>query len=173
MPETVTDIIIDASVDKVWRVLADFSAYPEWNPYIRGMDGSLQTGAALRVTRILPDRGERTSQPTVTLYRPGREFRLLDRPVLPGLMDAEHGLKLEPLGPEQVRFVHWQSTSGLLSPILGGSDDRLRGQLEAVNVALKGRVEGSPATSAAPASTREPELAATAGERGPAVGQPA
>jgi hypothetical protein len=155
MPERVTDIIIDASVDKVWRILADFPAYSEWNPYIRRVTGSLKTGVSLHVTRLLPGRGEVASTPTVTLYRPGREIRLLDRPVLPGLLDVEHGLKLEPLGPEQVRFVHWQTTSGLLAPIFGGgSDDGLQGQLEAMNVALKGVVErGLPvsAPSASPA----------------------
>lgn len=39
MPETVTDIVVDASVDRVWRVLADFAEYPQWNPYIRRMVG--------------------------------------------------------------------------------------------------------------------------------------
>ena len=120
MPETVTDIIIDASVDRVWQVLSDFPAYPAWNPYIRRMAGSLESGGSLHVTRLLPGRGEVASTPAITLYRPGREIRLLDRPVLPGLLDVEHGLKLEPLGTEQVRFVHWQTTSGLLAPIFGG-----------------------------------------------------
>src|SRR5918999_6279995 len=123
MPEIVTDITIDASVDKVWRVLSDFPEYSQWNPYIRRMAGSLETGASLSVTRLLPGRGEAATSPTVTLYRPNREIRLLDRPVLPGLLDLEHGLKLEPLGPEQVRFVHWQTTSGLLAPVFGGSSD--------------------------------------------------
>jgi hypothetical protein len=112
MSETVTDIVINAPADEVWRVLSDFSAYREWNPYIRGMSGTLAVDATLTVTRLTSDRGESTSRPTVMLYRPGREFRLRDRPVLPGLLDCEHGLKLEPLGPEQVRFVHWQATSG-------------------------------------------------------------
>jgi hypothetical protein len=141
MPETVTDIIIDASVDKVWHVISDFSAYPAWNPFIRRMAGPLTTGGSLQVSRIMPGRGEVASTPTITLYRPNREIRLLDRPVLPGLLDVEHGLKLEPLGPEQVRFVHWQTTSGLLAPIFGGSGDGLHGQLEAMNVALKGMAE--------------------------------
>jgi hypothetical protein len=174
MPETVTDIVIDASVDKVWRVLSDFSVYPAWNPYIRRMSGSLATGAALSVTRLQPDRGESTRRPTVTLYRPGREFRLLDRPMLPGLLDVEHGLKLEPLGPEQVRFIHWQTTSGLLAPILGGSSgEKLRGQLEAMNVALKGMVEAGLLIDVMAAGSADTAETSGFDERQPAVGQPA
>jgi hypothetical protein len=170
----VTDIVVDASVDKVWRVLADFSDYPQWNPYIRRMVGSLETGASLSVTRLLPERGEHTTTPTITLYRPGREIRLLERPILPGLLDVEHGLKLEPLGPEQVRFVHWHTTSGIVAPILGGrSDEKLRGQLEAMNVALKGRIEGGPLTCAASPSRDDAATSSRSDEREPAVRHPA
>ncbi|MGE3267489.1 MAG: SRPBCC family protein [Chloroflexota bacterium] len=145
MSEMVTDIKINASADDVWRVLADFSKYPSWNPYVRRVGGTLSSGGTLDVTRLEPDRGENTTTFSVSLYRPGREIRLLDRPMLPGLLDAEYGLKLEPLGPDEMRFVHWQSTSGLLSPIFGGPGDSVHGQLEAMNVALKGMVEhGSP-----------------------------
>lgn len=141
MPEIVTDIVVNASVDKVWSVLSGFSSYAEWNPYIRRIEGDLQTGASMSVTRVMPQHGESTSNPSITLYRPCREIRLLDRLVLPGLLDAEHGLKLEPLGAEQVRFVHWHSTSGILAPFMSGSTSELRSQLEATNAALKDRVE--------------------------------
>ena len=32
-----TDVEIDASAERVWSVLADFDAYPEWNPFIRAI----------------------------------------------------------------------------------------------------------------------------------------
>ncbi len=58
---------------------------------------------------------------------------------------------IEPLGAEQARFVHRYRTTGPLAPILGGwSAQEQRGQLEAMNLALKGRVKhGSLSYSAA------------------------
>jgi hypothetical protein len=93
----------------------------------------------------MPDGGERTAHPTVVHFRPGREIRWRDRPGLPGIMDVESSFKIEPLGPEQVRFVHWQSTSGLFALLSGGgSDTKRREELQAMNEALKGQVEHGP-----------------------------
>lgn len=172
MAETVTEIIIDASVDEVWHVLSDFPTFPAWNPYIRHMAGSLE-GGSLQVTRLLPGRGEVASNPKITLHRPNREIRLLDRPVLPGLLDVEHGLKLEPLGPQQVRFVHWQTTSGLLAPVFGGTGDALRGQLDAMNAALKGVVERGPCSQTGAVDASAPSGASSHAERAPAFSKPA
>ena len=29
-----TDILMDAPIEVVWRVLLDFDAYPNWNPFL-------------------------------------------------------------------------------------------------------------------------------------------
>jgi uncharacterized membrane protein len=34
MKEIHTEIEINAPAEKVWRVLTDFAAYPEWNPFV-------------------------------------------------------------------------------------------------------------------------------------------
>ena len=170
MSETVTDVIIDAPAERVWQALTDFSAYPEWNPLIRHVSGDLEDHARLTVTLAGADGSEHTSHPTVVRYRPGREIRWRDRPALPGIMDTETTFKVEPLGPEQVRFVHWHATSGLLAPFLGARDDAgLRGRLEAMNVALKGRAERAPAAAAGRHAERE-AAQASAGSGALAVG---
>jgi hypothetical protein len=174
MAETVTDIIIDASAERVWQALTDFPSYPEWNPLIHRVGGTLAPGSHLTVTLGGSDGNERTTHPTVVHLRPGREIRWRDRPGVPGLMDTESSFKIEPLGPEQVRFVHWQATSGLLAMLLGmGSNARLRGRLEAMNAALKEQVEHGQERPASPPSApaREPESSyAPAGDDRQAVG---
>ena len=174
MPETVTDIIIDASVDKVWQVLSDFAAYPEWNPYIRRMDGSLESGGSLHVTRLLPGRGEVTSTPAITLYRPGREIRLLDRPVLPGPAGCRARAQARAARPG----------AGALRPLaddLGAPradlrrlvHDGLRGQLDAMNVALKGMAEHGPLDSPESPDEVATGFARSRGELVSAMSQPA
>jgi uncharacterized protein YndB with AHSA1/START domain len=33
---------IDAPPERVWQVLTDFGAFPEWNPFIRSIEASLK-----------------------------------------------------------------------------------------------------------------------------------
>src|SRR4029450_13975460 len=42
-------IDIDAPPERVWEVLVDFSAYPEWNPFMREVRGRAEAGARLGV----------------------------------------------------------------------------------------------------------------------------
>ena len=60
-----SEIEIDASPDRVWNVLTDFAAYPDWNPFIRRLDGQFTVGSRL-TTRIEPPGGMgMTLRPTV------------------------------------------------------------------------------------------------------------
>ena len=50
MKEIRTEIEIAASRSRVWQVLADFSRYSEWNPFIREAKGEAKEGAKLEKT---------------------------------------------------------------------------------------------------------------------------
>ena len=39
-----TEIEIAASPERIWSILMDFSAYPEWNPFIRSLSGDVTPG---------------------------------------------------------------------------------------------------------------------------------
>ena len=43
-----TEIEIAASPERVWSILMDFPAYPEWNPFIRSLSGVAKPGEKLR-----------------------------------------------------------------------------------------------------------------------------
>jgi uncharacterized protein YndB with AHSA1/START domain len=47
------EIEIDAESGRVWAVLMDFDAYPEWNPFITSIQGERTVGAKLRA-RLQP-----------------------------------------------------------------------------------------------------------------------
>ncbi|MFV9678130.1 MAG: SRPBCC family protein [Methanosarcinales archaeon] len=40
---------IEASAERIWQILTDFSVFPQWNPFIRRASGEVKTGARLEV----------------------------------------------------------------------------------------------------------------------------
>jgi hypothetical protein len=118
MKELRSEIEIDATPAEVWAVLTDFDEYPEWNPFIRRIDGDVRPGGRLRV-RIEPV-GERgmTLKPTVLAVRTEREFRWLGRLLMPGIFNGEHTFRIEEIRPGRVRFVQSERFTGVLVPLL-------------------------------------------------------
>jgi hypothetical protein len=132
---------IDAPPARVWAVLTDFAAYPEWNPFIRRISGELHAGAKLEV-RITPPRGRAmTFKPTVRAVEANRELRWLGRLLLPGIFDGEHSLRIEPLDGGRSRFVQAERFSGLLVWLVKGTLAKTEAGFEQMNAALKARVE--------------------------------
>src|SRR3978361_1589127 len=98
-------IEIDAPVDRVWAIVNDAAAYPEWNPFIRKMEGTLQPGSRLTI-RIEPPGGwGMTFKPTVQAVEPDKLVRWLGRLLLPGIFDGEHSLRLEAINRDHTRFI--------------------------------------------------------------------
>ena len=96
MKELRTAVEIDATPARVWEILTDFEAYPDWNPFIRRITGEPELGARLEV-RIEPPGGRgMTFKPTVLELEPERVLRWLGRVLVPGILDGEHELRLEP-----------------------------------------------------------------------------
>jgi hypothetical protein len=134
---------IAAPPEHVWAVLADFAAYPEWNPFIQRIAGELREGARLEV-RIAPPGGRAmTFKPTVVAVEPGREVRWLGRLLVRGLFDGEHRFELRPAGEGRTRFVQSERFSGILVGLLGRALGRTEAGFHAMNDALKRRVESS------------------------------
>jgi hypothetical protein len=139
-----SEIEIEAPTRRVWQVLTDFAAYPEWNPFIRRVSGRAEVEERL-VVRMQPS-GSRgmTFRPTVMKVEPNRELRWLGHLLVPGIFDGEHIFEIEELERERVRFVQREVFNGLLVPLLARSLDRdtQRG-FEEMNRALRERIEVS------------------------------
>src|SRR5690625_6444728 len=74
-----TEIEIDASAERVWAVLCDFSSYPQWNPFIKSVTGAPQQGARLQIV-VQPSGGKAMRfKPLVLAAEKGRELRWLGR----------------------------------------------------------------------------------------------
>ena len=137
-----TVIDINASVEQVWRVLTDFSAYREWNPFIVSISGEIRPGARLKV-RVQPPGGRgMTFRPTVLVADRNRELRWLGRLLFPGIFEGEHAFQITRLEKDRVHLVQRETFRGLLVPLLRRLlNGHTRAGFEAMNRALKERAE--------------------------------
>ena len=134
---------IDVPADRVWAVLTDTASYPEWNPFIKRLDGELRHGAKLDVEIEPPGGRAMTFKPTVTAVQPNRELRWLGHLMVRGLFDGEHRFQIEELSGGRSRLTQSERFSGLLSRPLAGTLGKTERGFEAMNRALKERAESS------------------------------
>ncbi len=145
MKELHSEIEIDASAESVWRILTDFSSYPQWNPFIRRISGEAKTGERLEVRLEPPESRGVTLKPKVLTIEPNRELRWLGHLLVPGLFNGDHTLAIEPLEENRARFVQREAFKGFLVPLLARSlDNNTRRGFKEMNRALNGRPETSP-----------------------------
>lgn len=109
---------IDAGAQRTWEILTDTGAYPQWNPFLRRLDGRLEVGSRLLV-EFQPDEhaAPRTMKPRVTAVEPGRGFAWLGRIGIPGLLDGRHRFTVEPVGDGASRLVQHERLAGALVPV--------------------------------------------------------
>jgi len=135
-------IDIHATADRVWQVLTDFAAYPQWNTFLTRASGSARRGERLTI-RLQPVGGRgMTFRPTVLEATPAERLRWLGHLMVTGLFDGEHSFTIQPLGQGQVRLVQQEEYRGLLVPLMARSlDRRTLPAFEQMNQALKRRAE--------------------------------
>lgn len=143
-------IEIDAPPDRVWAVLSDTASYPDWNPFIRRLEGELREGARLEVEIEPPGGRAMTFKPTVTAADAGRELRWLGHLLVRGLFDGEHRFQIEDLGDGRSRLTQSERFSGLLVRPFGGTLRKTERGFEAMNRALKERAEAARSLNARP-----------------------
>jgi len=75
MREIRAEIEIDAPAERVWEVLVDFGAYPDWNLFMTSVTGRFEPGAYLRARIEAPGAKTRTLKLRVRAVDPLRELR--------------------------------------------------------------------------------------------------
>lgn len=109
-----TEIVINATAEKVWKVLTDFAAYPSWNPFIISIDGGTSVGG--RLTNTMLNGGKKfVFRPVVTRSEPPRHFAWLGSLIVKGIFDGHHYFEIETLPGGQVMFIQGENFSGVLS----------------------------------------------------------
>ena len=142
--ETITQI--DAPAEVVWQIITDFERYPEWNPFITELCGSLREGARLRATFTVAGRKPQTFEPRITVIEPGKRLVWSGRLAIPRLFDAEHILAVDGLD-RSATFTHREHFRGLLVPVLGKTLAATHDAFRAMDAALARRAESQTTTA--------------------------
>lgn len=108
-------IQVNATPQRVWAVLTDQAAYPDWNPFIVSSHGQIRVGATL-TNRMHDASGDTTFTPTVLVVQPGRELRWIGKVGPGGIFDGEHTFTIRQLRPGVVLFTQREDFTGVAVP---------------------------------------------------------
>lgn len=135
-------IEIRAPLEVVWGVLTDFAAYPEWNPHIRRVLGTVKQDARIALHTKPPGGRMIVMRPTVVTWQPPHELRWRGKFIVGSLFTGEHGFRLDEIGASRVRFLQDETFSGALVPFYARLRlRRTRRGFDETNEALRDRAE--------------------------------
>lgn len=136
-----TVIVIDKDVSTVWNVLTDFESYPNWNPFVRSIEGEKSIGKKVSVTCNTAGGRTVSFKPIVIKLDTDREFRWKGKLGFKGIFDGQHYFILEKMGENQTKFIHGEDMSGVLVSLMGKTLDKMNDSFEMMNEALKKECE--------------------------------
>lgn len=123
--EIKTQITIEATPERVWEVLTDFEKYYGWNPFIKSIQGKVQTGEKIIVRLEPPGAKGMTFKPKVLVFETNNQFKWIGYLFFPGLFDGEHRFELIDNGDGTTTFIQAEKFKGILvrmlSKMLDGS----------------------------------------------------
>ncbi len=137
-----TSIVINATPAKVWEVLTNFNSYPDWNPFIRSINGTPAPGNNFQVTLQPPNSKPILMKPRVLVFEQQKELRWIGSLGIPYIFDGEHVFRLEENSDGTSTLHHFERFRGILIPFLSTLIEKTtRDGFELMNAALKQRVE--------------------------------
>ncbi|MEM8901076.1 MAG: SRPBCC domain-containing protein [Bacteroidota bacterium] len=140
MPHLKTEIILNASPEKVWQTLTDLANYQHWNPFITSSKGEAIVGKKITNTMVLNGKTN-IFTPVITKAEPQKKFEWLGSGMM-GMFKGRHYFMLEKLRENQTKLIHGEKFSGLLSGLIMRmiGDETLK-CFQKMNHALKEQVE--------------------------------
>ncbi len=118
MLELKTEILLDATPNKVWQAIIDFKYYPLWNSFIKNLAGNLIVSEKLIIQIAPPGKKEMTFFPVLMTANENRELRWVGKFLFPFLFRGEHYFILEPINDNQTKLIHGEVFSGLFVPLM-------------------------------------------------------
>lgn len=111
-----TEIIINASIDKVWDELTDFSKYPDWNPFIRKISGEIKKGNIIEVTFQTHGSDPIVFTPEIILYEENNILQWEGKLFIPGIFTGRHTFQLVKIETNKTKLIQKEDFNGILVP---------------------------------------------------------
>lgn len=135
-----SSITIQAAPETIWAILTDAPAYPEWNPTVDKVEGTIEHGQKIKVfAKISPDRAFPVK---VSEFKPSEKMVWSGGMPL-GLFKGERTFTLTPGADGSVEFAMREVFSGLMSPLIERSIPDLQPEFDRFADALKRKAEAS------------------------------
>lgn len=137
-----TNLTIAAPPERVWAVLTDFAAYPQWNAVISRARAELREGGRIKFRIKIEASPELGFAARILRFTPNRELAWRGgAPLVPALAWGEHYFQLAPNG-DGTEFTHGENFGGLLALLMRTPmRARVLRTYEGFNRALKARAE--------------------------------
>jgi hypothetical protein len=114
--EIKTEILIKARPEKVWTILTDFFNYPNWNPFIKSINGEVKVGNRITVRMEPPEAKGMTFKPVILTLNTNKELSWLGHLLFAGIFDGEHKFELIDNGNGTTTFRQNENFKGILVP---------------------------------------------------------
>jgi hypothetical protein len=139
-PELRLETVIDAPPERVWKVLADFAGWDQWNPTLFRASGPPVAGTEVRM-KLRLGRLTVPMRQQIREVDPPRKLVWRSRQAIPAALDVVRTFRIEPLDGERSLLAQSEVTTGWLArlevflfrkPILKGYEDIGRALAERV-----------------------------------------
>ena len=132
-----TSIKINASKEKIWEILTDFEKYPEWNPFIISISGTLKVGKRLTIKLQ-----GMSFNPVLLVVNRNVELKWLGHFWIKGLFDGAHKFLLTENIDGSINFEQSERFSGILVGFFSKSINKhTKDGFKKMNMELKLRAE--------------------------------
>lgn len=138
MKKYTASITINASAEKIWKILTDASGYPAWDLSMDHIEGKLALGETVKFFTKL---SAQAFPVKVTAFEPNRKMVLTGGMPL-GLFKSERTHTLTENKDSSTTFHTEEIFSGLLLPVFGRNIPDLTENFRGFATALKKRAEG-------------------------------
>ena len=139
MKEFSATTTINASTDVIWAILTDAPNYPEWDPGVDRIEGTIGPGGKFTIyTKLSPGR----AFPVTVSDFASRQSMTWSSGMPLGLFKGERTFTLAQQADGTIQFTVREVFSGLLLPLIGRSLPDLTSTFEEFVAGLKRRAEG-------------------------------
>lgn len=137
-----SEIIINASPERVWKEFTDFERYASWNPFIKSLKGIPVVGGKIEVLLTPPGKKGMIFKPNVLAFDSAYQLRWIGKLFVKGIFDGEHTFLIKDNKDGTTTFIQFERFKGVLIPFMKKMlDGNTLNGFNQMNEALKVRCE--------------------------------